>query len=258
MRRCVTVLALALAGCGPRDMGPADPALAAFIPDEAVVLAGVRLEQIRTTPAGKQLAEAGWLEPPGVEARDVLASWDGKHWLVAARGSLRGPSGPELAQVGEFVLAGPAPAVKAAMKRQAAGGRPPRALIDRARTVPHGSQIWAVSYGAPGLPPGEGGRLNAVQRLLNAMEDITFSADLRTGLDAAASGACRDERNARVVEETVRGMVSLGRMALGKRDPDLQRALEGISVEREGRAVRMRATAPEEAAGKLVLSLIPR
>ena len=57
---CPLALALVLSGCRT-DTGPADPALAAFIPDEAIVLAGVRLEQIRTTPAGKQLAEAGSL-----------------------------------------------------------------------------------------------------------------------------------------------------------------------------------------------------
>lgn len=251
-------MALALAGCGPGGAGPADPELAAFIPGDAVVLAGVRLEEIRTTPVGKELAATGWLEPPGVEARDLLASWDGKRWLVAARGKVLGPSGPELAQAGEFVLAGPAAAVKAAMERKATGRRPPRALLERARTAPHGSQIWAVSYGAPGLPPGEGGRLNAFGRLLNAMEDITFSADLRRGLDAAAAGACRDERNAQVVEETVRGMVSLGRMALGRSDPDLARALDAVQVEREGRAVRMRVSLPEDAARKLAPSLIPR
>ncbi|HWQ52723.1 MAG TPA: hypothetical protein VN442_03500 [Bryobacteraceae bacterium] len=254
-----TALAAAavLAGCGPRGTGPVDPALAGFIPGDANVLAGVRLDQIRATPLGKQLADAGLLEPPGVEAHDLIACWDGKNWLVAARGKLRAPSTPGLASVGDVVLAGPPDSVRAAIARHAAKRRPPRELIDRARTLPAGSQIWAVTYGAPALPPA-GERLSSTQRLINAMEDITASANLRSGIQAAATGNCLDERNARVVEETVRAMIGLGGQMLARGDQDLLRAYEGIRVERQGRAVRLEAAVPGDAAQKMLSSLIRR
>lgn len=249
--------AAVLAGCGLQGTGPVDPALAGFIPGDANVLAGIRLDQIRTTPIGKQLAEAGLLEPPGVEAHDLIACWDGKNWLVAARGKLRGPAVPGLASVGDVVLAGPPESVRAAIARHAAKRRPPRELIARARTVPANSHIWAVTYGAPALAPA-GDRLSSAQRLINAMEDITASADLRSGIHAAATGNCLDERNARMVEETVRAMVGLGGQMMARGDRDLLRAYEAIKVERQGRTVRINAAVPGDAAQKVLGGFLVR
>jgi hypothetical protein len=257
MRLALLIAAAVLAGCRPGVPAHVDPALAAFIPDDAVVLAGVRLERLKATPAGKQMAAAGLLQPAGVEARDLLACWDGKNWLVAARGSLRSPASPTLAAVGDVVLAGTEEAVRAAIARQANPGRPPRELLDRARSVPPDSQIWVVTYGAPALPEAVGS-FAPIARLIGAMEDITASADLRDGIDAAAAGNCLDERNARVVEETLRGLIGLGRLTMSRRDPEVERAWDGFQVEREGRTVRLKAAISQDAAEKLAAVLSAR
>lgn len=233
--RAAVLLGAALAGGCRTDYGPADPALAARIPDDAIVVAGVRVEALGATPVGRRLAEAGWLSPQGVEARDLLVSWDGAQWLAAAR--TRG---------GEITVIGP----------ETAGGNPPRALFERAHAVPRESHLWAVSYGAPSVP--SGGRFTGIDRLINAVEDITVWADLSAGIRAEASGNCRDERNAEIVEETVRGFIGLGRAVAGRRDPELARAYDAIRVERNGRAVRLEAALPQDAALKLLDSFIAR
>ncbi len=252
----VLIVAALLAGCRPGGTGPADPELAAFVPGDAVVLVGVRLERIRATPLGKRLAAKGWLEPPGVEARDLLASWNGSQWLTVARGRLRGPESPGLAAAGEIVLAGSPAAVRTARERHARGTRPPSDLLDCARAVPPQSHLWAVTYGAPALP--DRGPLTGIARLLNAMEDIRAWADLSAGLRAAVTGNCRDERNAGMVEETLRGFLAIGQAATVRKAPELASAYQAIRVQRDGRAVRLDATIPPDAAEKLLDSLMPR
>jgi hypothetical protein len=224
--------AILLAGCRAGGPRPVDLRLAAFLPEDAVVLAGVRVDELRATPLGARLAEL--VPGGGAGAHDVLASWDGRQWLVAVRGA--GPG-----TVGDVMLAGDAAAVKAAVERQRAHGTGPRALLARA---PAEAQVWAVSNGAPMIPdlPGIG---NAT-RLLNAMGDIVAAADLRVGVRVHLAGECRDERNATIVGDAVRALVGVGRLG------------DALSVEQRQREVRIAGEIPQARAEKLIERFIAR
>jgi hypothetical protein len=241
-------LALAIAGCGPPGRASVDRGLAAFLPGDSVALAGLRVDEVKATPAGAKLAAL--LEPAGVEAHDLLIAWDGKDWLVAARGSLRVPATPTLTAVGDTVLAGPEAAVKAAIARQAAKRPGPDALLDCARDSAARGQFWAVSNGAP-LIPRTAAHIG-VERLLNSLEDIRFALDLRDGIQAVASGNCLNDESAAIVDGSLRAMLSLGRVNVARGDPDIARAYDGIRVEQHGRAVRLTAAIPRSAADKLI------
>jgi choline dehydrogenase-like flavoprotein len=245
------VLALALAGCKPPGRASVDRELAAFLPAGSVALAGLRVDEVKGTPAGAKLAAL--LEPAGVEAHDLLVSWDGKDWLFAARGRLRAPATQTLTAVGDTVLAGSAEALRSAIAQHAAGRPGPNALLDCARDSAGQGQFWAVSNGAPLIP--RTARYASVERLLNAIEDIRFSVDLRDGIQAAASGNCLNNENAAIIDGSLRAMLSLGRLNVARRDPDLLRAYNGIRVEQHGRAVRLTAAIPRDAADKLIARL---
>lgn len=216
----------ALAGCrggGPRAV---DTRLAAFLPEDTVVLAGMRLDEVRATPLGRRLAE--YLAPGGVEAHDVLASWDGRQWLVAVRGDAPGT-------VGDVTLTGHPDAVREAVARQRSARTGPRALLARA---PARAQVWAVSNGAPMVPDLPG--LGNAARLLNAMADIVAAMDLRDGVRVNLAATCRDERNAVLVGDAVRALAGVGQ---------LQNA---VTVGQRGPALQVSAAIPQADAEKLI------
>ena len=236
MRRTVLFALVVVAGCRSGGPGSAARRLAAFLPDDAIVLAGADLDAVRAAPLGRDLPTLAWLAPLGVEAHDVLASWDGRTWLVAARGRLTAPPAPGLAAAGDVVVAGPPEAVRAAMERARAGRPGPAALLARAPRT----QLWAVSTGAPMVPSN-----SAYARLLNAVGDITAEADFSAGLRLRASGTCRDESNAQTVAGALRAIFALARVA-------------DATVEQRGAAVRLAAGLSPEEARKLLDRLSPR
>jgi hypothetical protein len=228
----------ALVSCrsGGRPTNPVDPQLAAFLPADAELLAGARLTALQATRAGRKLAIAEWLEAadPGLDARELLAAWDGKAWLLAARGPRHGPPPASSASrafavpAKDVTLAGTPAAVRAALGRR---GAAPAALLARAQSLPATSQIWAVSSGPVALA---GLAEPALDRILRAVEDVTFTADLRSGLEASAAGNCLDEHNAQYLETALRGMLALARVP-------------GLTVTHQGRSIRLEASLPEDA-----------
>src|SRR5690242_6925191 len=220
--------ALALA-CGLAQTGRTriDPTLAAFVPADATMLAGVRMDEIRVTPLyQRMLAEKrlGQLDDfaretgfdPRKDVRELLVASNGTDALVAARGTFkirevegaaktsykgytlytRGQGGVALID-SSTALAGNLRAVQAALDRYKAGQRSgPAELLARAREIPSQNQIWSVSNGfgslLNGRIPDSGNAANA-GRILKALENATSAADLRSGLNGYINGLCRTE-----------------------------------------------------------------
>ena len=278
--RRLTVVLIALAAFTACRRGPSaiDPALEAFIPPDAVLLAGVRVEPLRATPLfEKMMAASGAFEArtgfdPRKDAREVLLASDGRTALLAARGTFRTDAVPPSAPRSDYrgttiygsgqgtfalldastAVAGTPEAVRAALDRR--GHKPPAsALLTRARAIPAEYQVWAVSSGTPQLPGGAGN----FDRMLRAVADVTFVADLRSGVRAEARGVCRDEPNARALADALRGLLALARLAGPKNDPAFSRLYDAVRIEQQRDAVRVNADVPAETATRLLDLLRP-
>lgn len=285
-RLCVAVAALAAFGCRPAaERGaPIDPALAALAPADTVMVAGLRLEALRATPvwqkhvAGKPVAPLDQMaKDTGLDVRkdvsEVLLASDGKDSVVLAkgkfaqaeveaaiekRGGKRMPykgiplTGNEEAVVAFLdattVVAGRASVVRSVIDQRGRSGAP-KALLDEARGVAAGNQVWAVSVGGfdelkKGFRPPDD--LANLARIAAMVEKSSFGADLRSGLNATATLLCRTEEDARTLFDAARGIIGLARLSTPDNEPDLLRFYDGIQVALDQRSVRIRAEISQE------------
>jgi hypothetical protein len=260
----LALCAVILAACGGlTKRGPIDPALAVFIPPDAVALAGVHMDQVRATPLYRMLAERnrlprfGQFDPSG-DIHELLLSSDGKNVLAIARGDFAPQNQNEaITLIGKNIaLAGSAMAVRAAIEQHKSGVRgAPRDLITRADALPAGAQIWAVVAGWPGATPNqlrEMGNLGNLDRVLRLVEGASLTVALRAGVHAALTGDSRTEADAKTLADSLRGLAALARMGV-QRKPDLLRALDSIQVKQEGRVVQVNVDIAEDLAEKLVM-----
>jgi len=261
---------LILAGCG---RGPIDPSLAVFISPDTQALVGVRMDQLRATPAWRKLAASNLLprlDPVRLEdIREILLAGDGKQMLAIATGAFETkPAGLDstpyrghalFATSGDTViafldrrtaLAGGASAVRVAIDQYESGERrAPPALMARAQSVPGNVQIWAVVAGWQGLAPDrlrEMGNAGNVDRVLRSVSGAYLTIDLRAGLHATAIGDCRNEADAKTLSGELSGLAGLARLAIPRNRPDLQRAYDGIRVTQDGRTIRLTVDLTED------------
>jgi len=251
-----------LAGCGGRR-GPIDPALTAFIPPDAVAMAGVNVDRIRATPIYRELAERHSLPQVG-QVDELLLSSDGKNVLAMARGDFKEQKANETEGIvfldKNIALGGQAAAVRAAIDQAKHGGRgAPRDLMARARALPADTQIWAVVASWRGMGPDqlrEMGNWGNLDRVFRLVEGASLTVDLRTGVHAAFTSDSRNEADARNLADSLRGLAALARMGAPRGEPgnppDLLRALDGVQVKQEGRVVRVNIDLAEDLAERLL------
>jgi hypothetical protein len=286
--RTFLLLLAALTACNSAGSGHTsiDSTLAALIPPDTTMLAGVRMDAVRGTPlfqkliAGRSLPQlddfarnSGF--DPRRDVRELLVASDGKDLIVTARGTFsehgftglakqsykgvklytRDQRGVALIDASTAV-AGTLPGVKAALDRYKSGDRSgPTELLARARQIPTGNQVWSVSNGfesllTAGIP--ETGNAANVGRILRSLENTTFAADLRTGVDGYLTGTCRTEQDAKNLGDTVRGLIGLGRLSVPEKQPDLLRLWDGIKVDQQQRTVNITVAVPEGLLEKLL------
>lgn len=265
-----------------------DPALASLVSRDAAMVAGARLESLRGTalyrrwvadqpqPLLDQLTER-----LGLDARkdlwELLVASEGEHTVVLARGKF-GPMGREpkfkgarrMAYKGYTLVgdeqaalvfmnattaaAGPAAALRALIDRRGRSeGVSP--LIQQARTLPGGTQLWLVSHrtGALAEKLPRTGNLAALAKILATLEAATVAADLRSGLELDAAGACRSEQEARTLQEALRGLIGLARLTTPDNAPELLRAYDGINVRAQQRSIEVRARIPAHLLDQLIV-----
>jgi len=288
LRSLMLLTSVVALGCGAAVPGRTriDPALAAFAPPDATMLAGVRMDAVRSTPvyqkllAGKQLdrldefsRETGF--DPRRDVRELLIASDGKDSIVAARGTfnIHNPDAATKTSYKSYTLytrdrgsvalidsstaiAGNLPAVRAAIDRYKAGDRSgPTALLARARETASENQIWSVSTGFESLLTGripESGNAANVGRILRSLENTTAVADLREGVHGYVTGLCATEQDAKNLGDAARGMLGLGRLSVPDSQPDLLRLWDGIQVEQQQRTVKITVAIPQDLVDKLI------
>jgi hypothetical protein len=208
------------AACQKAPAPAIDPELAAGVAPDAVMVAGVQADELRGTPVHRLIAA---LMPSAAEARQLVASYNGKALFVAAKG----PRGVQV--LGGTLRAGQAPAD----------------LMARAAPLA-AAQMWAVVRGGVTLPLA--GNAANVNRLLRLVEYATLDGDLRAGLHARLRGYCRSPEEAAALEQTVRALLTLARVA----------GVESVTatVERQNRTVTVHLTATAEEAASMLDELL--
>lgn len=282
------ILLVALTACNSAETGRTgiDSTLAALVPPDATVLSGIRMEAVRTTPLYRKMIANKALPQlddfarqtgfdPRRDVREFLLASNGADSLVAARGTfnLHGFEGATKSSYKGYTLyarengavglidsttavAGPLAAVRAALDRYKAGDHSRRAeLLARARQISNENQIWSVSNGFENLItrniPQEGNAAN-VGRILRSLENTTFAADLRTGVNGYINGTCRTEQDAKNLGDAARGLVGLGRLSVPENQPELLRLWDGIKVDQQQRTVKITLAIPQDLVDKLV------
>ncbi len=289
MTRCVVAVLLmsVVAGCGsgPAGGGAIDSTLAALMPPDATILAGVRMESLRSTPLYKKLLASHLLQPlddfarqtgfdPRRDVRELLIGSSAKDAILAARGTFgehnfegltkqtykgytlysSGQGGVALID-GSTALAGTLPAVKAALDRHKSGDRSrPEDLLRRARQIPAQNQIWVVLNGFDNLFTAripDTGNIGNAGRILHSLANTTAAIDLRAGVNGYLTGSCRTEQDAKNLGDTARGLIGLARLGVPEKRPELLSLLDGIKVDQQQLTVNITVAVPEDLAEKL-------
>ena len=226
----VAILALLGPACHNAPPSAIDPAIAALVPPEATILAGVNLAHMRASPLRKQFppAAAALLDSMGA-AKSVLIASDGARYLALTRGTA--PAGGTA--LGHGVSGSGSPDW---LRTRSAGKN---ALVPLAGPIAAAADIWVAAAGNANLPvSGNGENLN---NLLHATRYTTLSVRLDDRVAVEAIGTCSADEAAQHLEETVRAFVGIGAGATA-RQPGLSGLLRRVRITREGRAVRVSLT----------------
>lgn len=292
MRAAWATLAVAVLGCrsADRPMLRVDPALAAMIPPDAVLVAGVKMDALRQTPSYRTWVQAKaqpWLDQlrdrfgldPRKDLWEALLASDGKRSVVMVRGKfsptgleprLERPGARRMAYKGYTIVgderaavtfmnsstavAGSLAAVQAVIDQRNRGGGNRSPLLAKLKTIPAGSQIWLLTSDAGAfaseLPAS--GNAAAVAKIVAMLGPSELFADLRAGLKLTARGVCRTEEDARTLSEGLRGLIGLARLTSPDNRPELLRAYDGIRVEQHQQSVTLAAEIPQDLLDPLI------
>ncbi len=267
-----------------------DPALATLLPSDTLVLIGVRAEALRETPVYKKYgaqieAQMGELaKGTGVDPRrdlwELLAAMDGKDAIVFARGkfsdmglepkleaqgakrfahrgyTLMGTDERSVAFINPTTIAAGRTAGLRSMldsKDQPKGGNVP-ALIEKARQIPAGSQIWIAGIGGGVrtllVPPSS--NLDNLNRMVQSVSDFRGGIELNTGAKAYLEAVCVSEAAAKQIHDGLRAIIGMGRLMTPDGGREMLRVYDAIKVSWDRNTVRVNGDFPEDVLDTLV------
>ena len=252
LRRAWLAAAVAALAVSCRSTAPPagiDSAMASCVPPDTVLLAGLDVAEIRSSPLSGRLALVEPFLEPFHGAAHLLLAFDGKDLLTIVRGPASAvPASGVLVERG-LAVSGSDAAVRAAIARHKGGTGAPAGLVAFARSVAPGKPIWIVARGGVALPlTGNAANLN---RLLRDSEFAAVTAELGPRIRVEASAIGRSPEAARDVEETLRAMLAMMTMA-EKRGSGAAAILGAIEIRRQDRTVNASVSATAEALGKLL------
>ncbi len=285
LRLLVILVAVLVCSCAQPGSGRIDPALAALVPADTIMLSGIRMNELRTTPLyNKMLSQQRLSElddfakqtnfDPRKDVNEMLLASNGVESVLLARGNfkIQAPAGMKKSIYkgatlygktgGAYAIldattavAGVESAVRRAIDQKQSGRPGPASLLDRARALPGSGQLWFVSSGWGTLPErlaGDAGNLSNMGRLLRTIENGSGTADLRSGITATLIGQCRTDPDAKNLGDAARGMVGLGRLSVPENQPEMLRVFDGIKVEQKQRTVQVNVSISPDLIDKLL------
>lgn len=171
-----------MTACARQPKTLVDPDLAARLPQNAAVVAGLDIDRLRNTSLLGKLPESFR------DASYVLAAYDPPNLVTASR------------IAGRISVAGPT----------STKGAPPDLLRHAAATP-----VWIVARGDATLPLT--GNLANINRLLRQTDYTRVTAAVGDRIDFAAEGVCRAPEAAAHLEQNVRAIASLAGLNLDVR-----------------------------------------
>jgi hypothetical protein len=283
-----------LASChkGPESGVKIDSSFTAFIPPDSIAIAGVQLDQWKTTDFYKRHQDqfnlpqiSAFSERIGLDPRrdltEILITWNGKHVLTMASGTFKSedvqqkltklapqqetykniPLFGDKKQSAAFLphsiaLAGPNDAVKQAID---GGGSVPPAIQSRLQNVLTGAQIWEASTGPlplNAIPMGSGLQ-SGLANFSDYVNGTTLGIKFDAGVHLRADISCISAEGAQRVNDALRGLIGFARLSTKDNDQDMLHLLDAIHVEKTDQSVRIQADLSAGLADRL-LSLIGR
>ena len=248
---CVTATLAFLSCSSPPVSRPLTEAISCLPPDTLAV-AGIYLERIRGMESYSRMPPAwSFVLDPFRNANLVLLAYNGSDLLVIAAGRFAtAPPGVVLLTPG-LALAGTPASIRAATAQHARGrtGAPGLVAPVLTQAAPViNNDIWAVVRGGTRLPlPGNGANVN---RLLALTEYTTASTTWDSAIRLDADGHCATPESARQLEEHLRALITLGKVAA--KTPDLASLLASVQLRREANVVHLDFQASPQAVGELL------
>lgn len=284
-RSLVVCLAVLTAASCSRKPAPSplgiDAQLAAMTPREATVLAGFRMDRIRSSPLYEEYFRgrlpgagdaAGELMRFQEQVDELLVAVSGRETLVLARGrfdraaverKLRDSGAAETSVAahkafggsnalfvpldGGYALAGPRTLVEDALGRAGHTVALPARFFKPAQEIPAASHAWVISVGQlPPLAIPERSNLANLPRALERVELATASADLGNGMKLHAAATCTTEDDARQIQTLLRGVIGMARLSAPADQRELRAAFDRIQVAQSERTVTLSANLPAD------------
>jgi hypothetical protein len=276
MKTWLLATSLLILACSSAQTGGArvDPVLAALVPADTVLLSGIRMSELRTTPLYVKMLSQNlnstlddFAKNTNFDIRrdvnDILiastATGSGKVLLARGNFKIQPPAGFKKSAYkgvaiysqgeGAYAILDPTTAVAATqpevlkiIDQKQSGQRGASALVDRARNLPGAGQIWLVSNGWGTLPADlsrQDGNIANLARFMQSIERANAIADLRSGLVGNITGECKSEQDAKSLGDAARGMVGLGRLNVPENRPEMLRLFDGIKVEQKQRTIQV-------------------
>jgi len=262
----------------------ADTSLGKFVPGDSIALAGVRMDQVRTSPiyqklrAQKRFSELDDLKArtgfdPTRDVNELLVASNGKNAVTIARGRFA-PSDPAAKKApykgytlylhgdGAYAIidpstavAGTQPAVRAAIDQYKSESSSPAvtALLTRARELSPQAQMWAVSDSPEAFAGlASGNAAGNFGKVFGQIERVALTVDLNNGFNAVASGQCRTEQDAKSLGDALRGLVGLGKMSVPQGQTDLLRLYDSVQVDQTQNSIKLTARIAPDLIDKLL------
>lgn len=296
MRCLLVLLCVGLVGCGSAQTRSVriDPALALLVPADTILLAGIRMEDLRATPFYKKsvgqrslpvldsLAKETGLDPRK-DIWELLFASDGARTAILARGKFSAEGleprlerqgatrvpykgytliGNEQAAVvfmnATTAVAGRPATVRAVIDQRGRSKGPPPALQQKISAISAQNQVWLAATGGFGelaKAMPDSGNLANLARVFSMIENVTAAADFRAGLSLFATGLCRSDQDAHSLGDALRGLVGLARLSTPSEDPGMLRVYDGIQVQQQQRTVRVDVALSQELLDKALAKL---
>jgi hypothetical protein len=280
--------ALFLSACALGAQTHPDPVLARLVPPGTVSLLGARMDQIKTTPlyrkmvAVKKLADMDRFASdtgfdPRRDVRELLLASNGTQGqsVVVARGNFKinGDFGKvKTWKHGIYVIhgddragwclldtttaaAGPLKGLYAALDHWHSGAPPATPeLLQRVEQIPATAQLWAISSGGFNLPGNFTMRQSGTDfaQIFRGVEETTFYADLRDGLEATLLGDVKTEEDARNLGDAARGLIGIGRLSVPENHHELLKLWDGFHVDQHARHIAITVKVSQDLIDDLV------